>query len=157
MIVSVLVLGLLVPYNLTIEANLNPLFVAMGIGVFPMFFIFILVRKKLWKLSFDSSHKENYFKLLIWALIFSSILHTPILLINKVNTKKVVTQATVVKVADYYLSRDYIHPHLVLKIGDSIVKVRMSRYQLERFVKGNKVIFSGIKGSLGYITEAQVK
>jgi fumarate reductase subunit D len=157
MVISVFVFGLLVPYNLTVEANLSPLFMAMGIGIIPMFFIFILVRKKLWKLSFDADHNENYFKLLIWSFLFSSILHTPILLINKIDTQKFVTQATVTKVANDYLSRDYIHPHLVLKTDDSIVKIRMSRNQLGGFIEGRKVVLSGIKGSLGYIIEAQVK
>ena len=157
MIISVFVFGLWIPYNLTVEANFNPLFMAMAIGIIPMFFIFIMVRKKLWKLSFDADHKKNFVKLSIWSFLFSSILHTPILLINKIGAQKFVTQATVTKVADFYLSRDYISPHLVLKTGDSIIKIRMTRNQLDVFTEGKKVMFSGIKGSLGYITEAQVK
>jgi len=157
MVISVFLFGLLIPYNLTVEANFNPLYIVMGIGTIPMFIIFIIVRKNLWKLSFDANHKVNFLKLLFWAFLFSSVLHTPLLLINKIAAKKFVSQGSVVKVANSFIGRDYISPHLVVEIGDSSFKIRMNRDQLESYAKGNKVTVTGIKGSLGYITESHVK
>jgi hypothetical protein len=155
MALGVMLFGMIIPYNLTAEATHSALFIAMVLGCGPMYFLFVYVRRNM--ISKNPHVKENKGKIFLWAFIFSSVFHTPILVLNRITASPFNGRAKITKVNDSISHRMYIHPpHIIFMLQGKEHSLKISRDRMGKFHVNESLAIMGQMGGLGYIVEANV-